>query len=155
MKRWTLIAWALTLALAAAGIFGKERLLARGDTIYLRLAPVDPRSLMQGDYMALNFAIGAAIRAARMDGFEQRDGVAVIRLDANREPHSSGSMAMSRWRRMNGYCASRPSRRGGAVRRCRFRPMRISSRKGKAVASRRRGMGSSGWTGTGRRCWWG
>ncbi|ODV44436.1 hypothetical protein AWV79_07970 [Cupriavidus sp. UYMMa02A] len=85
MKRWILMAWALTLALAAAGIFGKERLLARGDTIYLRLAPVDPRSLMQGDYMALNFAIGAAIRAARMDGFEQRDGVAVIRLDANRE----------------------------------------------------------------------
>ena len=85
MKRWILIAWALTLALAAAGIFGKERLLARGDTIYLRLAPVDPRSLMQGDYMALNFAIGAPIRAARMDGFEQRDGVAVIRLDANRE----------------------------------------------------------------------
>ncbi|CAG2159687.1 GDYXXLXY domain-containing protein [Cupriavidus numazuensis] len=85
MKRWILIAWVLTLALAGVGIFGKERVLAHGDTVYLRLAPVDPRSLMQGDYMALNFAIGAAIRAAQPAGLEQRDGVAVIRLDANRE----------------------------------------------------------------------
>ena len=83
MKRWIMIAWALTLALAAVGIVGKERLLARGDTVYLRLAPVDPRSLMQGDYMALNFAIGAAIRAAQQPERQRRDGVAVIRLDAN------------------------------------------------------------------------
>ena len=81
MKRWIMIAWALTLALAAVGIAGKEKLLARGDTVYLRLAPVDPRSLMQGDYMALNFAIGAPIRAAQQP--ERRDGVAVVRLDAN------------------------------------------------------------------------
>ncbi|CAG2156946.1 hypothetical protein LMG31506_05860 [Cupriavidus yeoncheonensis] len=85
MKRWIMVAWALTLALAAVGIAGKERLLARGDTVYLRLAPVDPRSLMQGDYMALNFAIGAAIGAARQPERQRRDGVAVIRLDANRE----------------------------------------------------------------------
>ncbi|SOZ36228.1 GDYXXLXY domain-containing protein [Cupriavidus neocaledonicus] len=82
MKRWILIAWALTLALAAAGIVGKERLLARGDTVLLRLAPVDPRSLMQGDYMALNFDIGNQIRAARAhDAQVPRDGVAVIRRD--------------------------------------------------------------------------
>ncbi|MDQ0141391.1 GDYXXLXY domain-containing protein [Cupriavidus necator] len=80
MKRWILIAWALTLALAAVGIAGKERLLARGDTVFLRLAPVDPRSLMQGDYMALNFEIGNQIRAAR-DAQLPRDGVAVIRRD--------------------------------------------------------------------------
>ncbi|QUN28030.1 GDYXXLXY domain-containing protein [Cupriavidus sp. KK10] len=84
MKRWILIAWALTLALAAAGIAGKERLLARGETVYLKLAPVDPRSLMQGDYMALNFEIGNMIRAAQMrkqDDRPPRDGVAVIRSD--------------------------------------------------------------------------
>lgn len=85
MKRWIMIAWALTLALAVVGIAGKEKLLARGDTVYLRLAPVDPRSLMQGDYMALNFAIGTPIRAARQEGPERRDGVAVIRLNANKE----------------------------------------------------------------------
>ncbi|UDM50815.1 GDYXXLXY domain-containing protein [Cupriavidus sp. MP-37] len=83
MKRWILIAWALTLALAAVGIAGKERLLARGDTVFLRLAPVDPRSLMQGDYMALNFDIGNQIRAAQaQDRQLPRDGVAVIRRDA-------------------------------------------------------------------------
>ncbi|WP_018313810.1 GDYXXLXY domain-containing protein [Cupriavidus sp. UYPR2.512] len=82
MKRWILIAWALTLALAAAGITGKERLLARGDMVYLKLAPVDPRSLMQGDYMALNFDIGNQIRAAQMQNDRPpRDGVAVIRRD--------------------------------------------------------------------------
>jgi len=82
MKRWILIAWVLTLALAAAGIAGKERLLARGDTVFLRLAPVDPRSLMQGDYMALNFDIGNQIRATRaQDAQVPRDGVAVIRRD--------------------------------------------------------------------------
>jgi uncharacterized membrane-anchored protein len=85
MKRWIVVAWALTLALAAVGIAGKERLLARGDTVYLRLAPVDPRSLMQGDYMALNFAIGAAIRAAQQPEWQRRDGVAVIRLDTKGE----------------------------------------------------------------------
>ncbi len=34
-------------------------LLAKGDIIILELAPVDPRSLMQGDYMALSYALVA------------------------------------------------------------------------------------------------
>ena len=38
-------------------IYAKERIKNHGDVIYLRLAPVDPRSLMQGDYMALRFQI--------------------------------------------------------------------------------------------------
>jgi len=87
MKRWIVIAWALTLTLAAAGIAGKERLLARGDTIYLKLAPVDPRSLMQGDYMALNFAVGVQIRNAQehQPRPARREGVAVVRVDPRGE----------------------------------------------------------------------
>lgn len=87
MKRWILVAWALTMGLAAFAIGGRERLLAHGDTIYLRLAPVDPRSLMQGDYMALNFAIGTAIHAAldKQAGALRRDGIAVIRTDSRGE----------------------------------------------------------------------
>jgi len=87
MKRWILIAWVLTLGLAAAAVGTKEHLLARGDTVYLRLAPVDPRSLMQGDYMALNFAIADAIRAARQrqDLPAEREQVAVVRRDARGE----------------------------------------------------------------------
>ncbi|QOT76082.1 GDYXXLXY domain-containing protein [Cupriavidus basilensis] len=87
MKRWILLAWVLTLGLAAFAIAGKERLLAHGDTVYLRLAPVDPRSLMQGDYMALNFAIAESIRqAGKLQGIEPaREQVAVIHRDARGE----------------------------------------------------------------------
>ncbi|MDF3834854.1 GDYXXLXY domain-containing protein, partial [Cupriavidus basilensis] len=87
MKRWIWLAWVLTLGLAAVAVGSKERLLAHGDTVYLRLAPVDPRSLMQGDYMALNFAIADAIRAARQqqDMAPAREQVAVIRRDARGE----------------------------------------------------------------------
>lgn len=45
-------------------ILDKEKHLAEGEVVYLELAPVDPRSLMQGDYMALRFAIGNRIRSA-------------------------------------------------------------------------------------------
>jgi uncharacterized membrane-anchored protein len=38
-------------------IWQKERIIATGDTVYLKLAPVDPRSLLQGDYMRLRYAI--------------------------------------------------------------------------------------------------
>lgn len=34
-----------------------ENILVNGTKVILRLAPVDPRSLMQGDYMQLNYAI--------------------------------------------------------------------------------------------------
>ena len=55
-------------------IAAKERLRTSGDSILLELAPVDPRSLMQGDYMALNFAIARQLPS-------EKDGVAVLRLD--------------------------------------------------------------------------
>ncbi|MFP3624907.1 GDYXXLXY domain-containing protein, partial [Burkholderia sp. SIMBA_051] len=35
------------------------------------LAPVDPRSLMQGDYMALNFAAGREVTRLRLGGERQ------------------------------------------------------------------------------------
>lgn len=45
------------LTAANLGIWQKERLIAEGMPVFVELAPVDPRSLMQGDYMALRFAI--------------------------------------------------------------------------------------------------
>lgn len=47
----------LALAVPAAVVVQKERLLADGTPVLLELAPVDPRSLIQGDYMALDYAI--------------------------------------------------------------------------------------------------
>lgn len=35
----------------------KEKIITKGELVLLRLAPVDPRSLMQGDYMILNYAV--------------------------------------------------------------------------------------------------
>lgn len=39
----------------------KENLLANGTPVVLALAPVDPRSLMQGDFMALNFSLSQEV----------------------------------------------------------------------------------------------
>ncbi len=47
----------LVLGALNFSIVGKERIKRNGEIVYLRLAPVDPRSLMQGDYMALRFAL--------------------------------------------------------------------------------------------------
>lgn len=48
----------LAVLLAAnGGIWQKEDLIARGQPVFVALAPVDPRSLMQGDYMRLNFRL--------------------------------------------------------------------------------------------------
>ena len=46
------------------GIKKYETHLTTAEKVLLQLAPVDPRSLMQGDYMALNYAISEQIMAA-------------------------------------------------------------------------------------------
>lgn len=43
------------LVVVNTGIWQKERLLSSSRVFFVALAPVDPRSLMQGDYMRLNF----------------------------------------------------------------------------------------------------
>lgn len=65
-------------------MYAKERIRREGQVILLQLAPVDPRSLMQGDYMALRFGIAADLQAARADkrNAYDDDGHSVgIRLD--------------------------------------------------------------------------
>lgn len=42
-------------------IFQKETLLKNGEVVRLKLAPVDPRSIMQGDYMILRYKIANTI----------------------------------------------------------------------------------------------
>ncbi len=44
-----------TLGVASMSAYSAERILRDGRVIYLALRPVDPRSLVQGDYMALAF----------------------------------------------------------------------------------------------------
>ena len=47
----------VVLAFANISIYNYEKLLREGEKIYLKLAPADPRSMMQGDYMSLRFDI--------------------------------------------------------------------------------------------------
>ena len=59
-------------------IFTRERLIEHGRAVLLPLAPVDPRSLMQGDYMALEYALTNELR--RMDELND-DGIVILKLD--------------------------------------------------------------------------
>jgi len=56
-KKIALITLILILVIVNYSIYKKEQHLKNGKKIYLELVPVDPRSLMQGDYMALRFDI--------------------------------------------------------------------------------------------------
>ena len=81
------IAIGLVLGLVSINyaIYGKERIVREGMTIYLELAPVDPRSLMQGDYMALRFALAGEISHAGEQAQQEKRGTffAQIRIDEN------------------------------------------------------------------------
>lgn len=57
----------------------KEELLTDGQLVLLELTPVDPRSLMQGDYMALRYKISDGIVAEKIPA----RGYCVVLLDAN------------------------------------------------------------------------
>jgi uncharacterized membrane-anchored protein len=97
------------LAFFNLSVVEKEDVLERGQLVLLELAPVDPRSLMQGDYMVLNYAI------SRIEEFGEvlKKGYAVLQLDeqhvaklvryqANKEPLHSGEQLLryskSEWR---------------------------------------------------------
>ena len=80
------VLWLLGAVLILGGvnlsIAGHERTLNEGRVVLLELAPRDPRSLMQGDYMALRFAIARPVGEAAQKA-EMSHGQAVLRLDTN------------------------------------------------------------------------
>ncbi|MGY3808164.1 GDYXXLXY domain-containing protein [Aeromonas veronii] len=67
-----------------ATVWRYEHAMSSGEVVLLRLAPVDPRSLMQGDYMRLNYEIARELtsRDARATKNKGSDTL-VIRLDAH------------------------------------------------------------------------
>lgn len=91
-----LVSALVVLALVTFSILTKEHQRASGRLIYLELAPVDPRSLMQGDYMALRYKIANDARSAIRrttttrtrgpqgpDALPTTDGHLVATLDGN------------------------------------------------------------------------
>lgn len=75
---------AVFLGLVNRNIFSMERQIAEGQSLYLRLAPVDPRSLIQGDYMQLDYEI--ARDAARFTASYTR-GKLVVSIDEQQVAH--------------------------------------------------------------------
>lgn len=77
-----LLAGLAVLAFVNISIHQRETLLTEGKVVLLELAPVDPRSLMQGDYMALDFAAARVLRDQYEQGKLPQDGRIVLRLDS-------------------------------------------------------------------------
>lgn len=89
-------------------IMQKEEHLVNGERVLLELAPVDPRSLMQGDYMRLDFAIKDDIHSAWKeenktvpsphDGFviveRDQDNVATFLRLSQVSNHDQGEIAL-------------------------------------------------------------
>ena len=80
-KKIALLVLVLILAIVNWSIYQKEEHLKNGKVVFLKLAPVDPRSLMQGDYMALRFDIARDIYNNIDDKNELTDGFVLVRLD--------------------------------------------------------------------------
>lgn len=82
MKLRMTVLWlvaAVVLGYVNFGVWQMESLRSDGETLFLELAPVDPRSLIQGDYMQLRYAI-----ADELDPDElPRRGQLVIRRGAD------------------------------------------------------------------------
>lgn len=66
-------------------IIQKEVILRTGESVLLKLVPVDPRSLMQGDYMILRYAIVddmyKGLSVERIKGL--KDGTIIVTVDEN------------------------------------------------------------------------
>ena len=94
-----LVAALIVLVAVNGSIFAKERIRANGQRIYLELGSVDPRSMMQGDYMALHFRITDNMSA-------DASGSAALHVDergvATLEPNATRDSPRIRFRVRNG-----------------------------------------------------
>lgn len=87
-SRWS--TWALygggvlIVAVTLTDVVRKEQLLAQGETLILALAPVDPRSIMQGDYMALRFELGNEVNQVLK---QENEDITATQLIAYMQPY--------------------------------------------------------------------
>lgn len=97
---WLVAGAVLVFGLVNWDVRGKEQVIAHGERVLVPLVPVDPRSLMQGDYMSLRFDIPREVS-------EQLEAViaptALVLADRNAQGHAhvrsllpGGASAMSR-----------------------------------------------------------
>ncbi len=119
ISRQRLAVWAialgtvLTLVVANVAIWQKQHLIANGKRIYIELAPADPRSLMQGDFMRLRFAalsvpepLRSSLRGQRPHMVMQLDqqGIAKpLRLHGPEQVLAPGEMLLQLTRKDGGW----------------------------------------------------
>ena len=73
----------LVLLFFGFNIVKNEKVLSEGETVLLELRPVDPRSLMQGDYMTLHYEV-----CNHIYGLEaELNKFCVVQLDDDRVAH--------------------------------------------------------------------
>ncbi|TCM69812.1 putative membrane-anchored protein [Acinetobacter calcoaceticus] len=70
-KYWPVLLAVLSMLLFGAIISKNEWQLNNSDRIFVRLQPVDPRSMIQGDYMRLNYELDWAEEKPLLDGQDQ------------------------------------------------------------------------------------
>ncbi len=79
MRKIIIIATVFVIAVLNVLIVQKEIIIDKGKTILLPLAPVDPRSIMQGDYMILRYALAAHI--SKNDPAKISDGKVILKIN--------------------------------------------------------------------------
>lgn len=96
-KKWIIgLNLILFLGYFVYSIINKEQILNRGNQVLLKLAPVDPRSLIQGDYMRLNYAMHRRLRKQNMNkGYlviakDENNIGTFLRTQLNSEPLNNG-----------------------------------------------------------------
>ena len=98
-KGWLIL---LNLLLVLVGInfsiWKKEQLLKNGRLLLLELAPVDPRSLIQGDYMRLRYAVTETMGFTNTPEQKQfcilNDSARFVRFQAKKQPLKAGEYAL-------------------------------------------------------------
>jgi uncharacterized membrane-anchored protein len=75
------------LAVANIGIWQKETLIAEGRPVFVEIVPVDPRSLLQGDYMRLAFRLPGDPRSLTADAGSRTAARVVGAVDARGVVH--------------------------------------------------------------------
>ena len=67
------------------GIYRAEKMIESSTPVYMELAPVDPRSLIQGDYMMLAYQIEEDARVAGLN--QHHRGQLVVKIDEMNVAH--------------------------------------------------------------------
>ena len=75
---------AAILVMVNIQIMNKQKILQNGDTLLLQLAPRDPRSLLQGDYMALRYAMTTEVAQAAKQA-QLSDGRIIVEIKQDKQ----------------------------------------------------------------------